>query len=68
VFKGLALGATAVGIGRPMLWGLGAFGQAGVERVLEILQGELKLVMGNCGAHTVHDINKDFVKVSSARG
>ena len=42
VFKALALGATAVGIGRPMLWGLGAFGQAGVDRVLEILQGELK--------------------------
>jgi isopentenyl diphosphate isomerase/L-lactate dehydrogenase-like FMN-dependent dehydrogenase len=68
VFKGLALGATAVGIGRPMLWGLGAFGQAGVERVLEILQGELKLAMGNCGAHTVHDITKDFVKVNSSRG
>ena len=39
VFKALALGATAVGIGRPMLWGLGAFGQAGVERVLEIHAG-----------------------------
>ena len=49
VFKALALGAKAVGIGRPMLWGLGAFGQPGVDRVLEILQGELKLVMGNCG-------------------
>ena len=33
VFKGLALGAKAVGIGRPFLWGLGAFGQAGVDRV-----------------------------------
>ena len=50
VFKALALGAKAVGIGRPFLWGLGAFGQAGVDRVLEILQGELKLVMGNCGS------------------
>ena len=67
VLKGLALGATAVGIGRPMLWGLGAFGQAGVERVLEILQGELKLVMGNCGAHTVGEINKDYVRVVGAR-
>ena len=46
VFKALALGAKAVGIGRPFLWGLGAFGQAGVDRVLEILQGELKLAMG----------------------
>jgi isopentenyl diphosphate isomerase/L-lactate dehydrogenase-like FMN-dependent dehydrogenase len=67
VFKGLALGATAVGIGRPMLWGLGAFGQAGVERVLEILQGELKLVMGNCGAHSVREITKDYVKVIGAK-
>jgi isopentenyl diphosphate isomerase/L-lactate dehydrogenase-like FMN-dependent dehydrogenase len=60
-FKALALGATAVGIGRPFLWGLGAFGQAGVDRVLEILQGELKLVMGNCGTATVKDINRAYV-------
>jgi isopentenyl diphosphate isomerase/L-lactate dehydrogenase-like FMN-dependent dehydrogenase len=61
VFKALALGATAVGIGRPFLWGLGAFGQAGVDRVLEILQGELKLVMGNCGTRTVADITPAYV-------
>jgi 4-hydroxymandelate oxidase len=60
-FKALALGAKAVGIGRPFLWGLGAFGQAGVERVLEILQGELKLVMGNCGAQTVASIDRSYV-------
>lgn len=65
VFKALALGATAVGIGRPFLWGLGAFGQAGVERVLEILQGELKLVMGNCGVATVSDIDRSYVVVPS---
>ena len=58
VFKALALGAKAVGVGRPFLWGLGAFGQAGVDRVLEILQGELKLVMGNCGTRTVADITR----------
>jgi 4-hydroxymandelate oxidase len=61
VFKALALGAKAVGIGRPFLWGLGAFGEAGVDRVLEILQGELKLVMGNCGTQTVADINRSYV-------
>ena len=61
VFKALALGATAVGIGRPMLWGLGAFGQAGVDRVLEIMQAELKLVMGNCGTQKVADINRAYV-------
>jgi 4-hydroxymandelate oxidase len=61
VFKALALGASGVGIGRPMLWGLGAFGQAGVDRVLEILQAELKLVMGNCGTRTIADITRAYV-------
>jgi 4-hydroxymandelate oxidase len=61
VFKALALGAKAVGIGRPMLWGLGAFGQPGVDRVLEIMQGELKLVMGNCGTQTVADITRAYI-------
>ena len=61
IFKALALGAKAVGVGRPFLWGLGAFGQAGVDRVLEILQGELKLVMGNCGTRTLADINRSYV-------
>jgi 4-hydroxymandelate oxidase len=61
VFKALALGAKGVGIGRPFLWGLGAFGQAGVDRVLEILQGELKLVMGNCGTEKVADITRAHV-------
>jgi 4-hydroxymandelate oxidase len=61
VFKALAFGAKAVGIGRPMLWGLGAFGQAGVDRVLEIMQGELKLAMAGCGTQTVADINRSYV-------
>src|SRR5262245_9360639 len=61
VFKALALGAKAVGVGRPFLWGLGAFGQPGVDRVIEILQGELKLVMGNCGTRTVADINRSYI-------
>ena len=61
VFKALALGAKGVGIGRPFLWGLGAFGQAGVDRVLEIMQGELKLAMGNCGTQNVAKITRDHV-------
>jgi len=61
VFKALALGAKAVGIGRPYVWGLGAFGQAGVERVLEILQGGPKLVMGNCGTQSVSDIDHNYI-------
>ena len=67
IFKALALGATAVGVGRPMLWGLGAFGQPGVERVLEILQGELKLVMGNCGTRTVADITRAYVEMPNRK-
>lgn len=67
VFKALALGAKAVGIGRPMLWGLGAFGQAGVERVLEILQGELKLAMGNCGTLSVASITRERVETPNWR-
>jgi isopentenyl diphosphate isomerase/L-lactate dehydrogenase-like FMN-dependent dehydrogenase len=61
VFKALALGAKAVGVGRPILWGLGAFGQAGVDRVIEILQGEFKLAMGNCGTRTVADISRSHI-------
>jgi 4-hydroxymandelate oxidase len=66
-FKALALGAKAVGIGRPYLWGLGAFGQAGVDRVLEILQGELKLAMGNCGTQTVADITRAYVSTVDSK-
>jgi isopentenyl diphosphate isomerase/L-lactate dehydrogenase-like FMN-dependent dehydrogenase len=68
VFKALALGATAVGIGRPTLWGLGAFGEAGVDRVLQIMQAELKLVMGNCGTQTVADINRNYVATPYWKG
>ena len=57
VFKALALGATAVGIGRPYIWGLGAFGQAGVERTLQILDTELRLAMVGCGTTKLADIS-----------
>ena len=45
VFKALALGASAVGIGRPHIWGLARFGQQGVERVLNIINAELRFAM-----------------------
>jgi isopentenyl diphosphate isomerase/L-lactate dehydrogenase-like FMN-dependent dehydrogenase len=54
--KALALGATAVGVGRPYIWGLGAFGQGGVERVLEVLNGELRLAMAGVGARSLKEI------------
>ncbi|MCP5143682.1 MAG: alpha-hydroxy-acid oxidizing protein [Gammaproteobacteria bacterium] len=53
IIKALALGATAVGIGKPYLWGLGAFGQRGVERVLAILERELRIVMEQMGTPTL---------------
>ena len=61
VFKALALGATAVGIGRPYLWGLGAFGQAGVERVLDIFRAELTLTMRQCGTRSVTEITRVYL-------
>ena len=61
VFKALALGARAVGIGRPYLWGLGAFGQAGVDRVLQILQAEFKLVLGNMGTPSIAAITRAHI-------
>ncbi len=56
VFKALALGAAAVGIGRPYIWGLSSFGQPGVERVLQILDDELRLAMVGCGTVALKDI------------
>ena len=43
------------------MWRLGVFGRAGVDRVLEILQDELKLAMGNCGTQKVSEINRAYV-------
>ena len=56
IFKALALGATAVGIGRPQAWGLAAFGQSGVEAVLDILNRELVAIMRQAGTPTLADI------------
>ena len=61
VFKALALGARAVGIGRPYVWGLAAFGQAGVERVLDILRAELQLTMRQCGTPSIGHITRAFI-------
>ena len=61
IYKALALGARAVGIGRPYIYGLGSFGQEGVERVLDILQSELRLTMRQCGTPTVGQISRAAV-------
>jgi MFS family permease len=62
IVKALALGARAVCVGRPYLWGLGAFGQPGVERVLEILRKELRVAMQQLGAPTIKDITPAMVR------
>ena len=57
IFKALAIGADAVCIGRAYVWGLAAFGQAGVEKVLEMLDAELRMVMGQVGATSIEGIS-----------
>ena len=61
VFKALAFGASAVGIGRPHAWGLAAFGQPGVEAVLEILRRELRTIMRQAGTISVNKITRNYV-------
>ena len=61
IFKAMALGASAVCVGRPYLWGLGAFGQPGVERVLEILQTEFAGIMQQMGAVNIAAIESSMV-------
>jgi 4-hydroxymandelate oxidase len=62
ILKALALGAKAILVGRPPLWGLGAFGQAGVERVLFLLAAELKLDMALSGKPKLDAIDRTLVK------
>jgi isopentenyl diphosphate isomerase/L-lactate dehydrogenase-like FMN-dependent dehydrogenase len=61
IFKALALGADAIAVGRPYLWGLAAFGQPGVEAVLDILRNELALAMRLAGVTSISGITRDFV-------
>ncbi len=58
VIRALALGAKGVYIGRPFLYGLGAMGEAGVTRCLEIIRNELDLTMAFCGLREVNDVDR----------
>jgi isopentenyl diphosphate isomerase/L-lactate dehydrogenase-like FMN-dependent dehydrogenase len=62
IIKALAMGAKAVCIGRPYLWGLGAFGQPGVERVLEILRNETRAAMQQVGAPSIKHLTPAMVQ------
>jgi len=61
IVKALCMGAKGVAVGRPYLWGLGAFGQPGVERVLEMLRTELMVAMQQVGAPSLKDLKPAMV-------
>jgi len=67
VYKALAIGARAVGIGRAYIYGLASFGQEGVERVLDILRAELTLTMRQCGTPTIAQITRASILKNGAR-
>ncbi len=64
IFKALALGADAVGIGRPYVWGLGAFGQQGVDKTIDLLLDEFQMVMRQTRTTTLDQIGPQFVTES----
>lgn len=64
IFKALALGADAIMIGRPYIWGLGSFGQAGVERALDIMTEELRIAMRAFGTPSLRDIGANNIMVA----
>jgi len=61
IVKALALGACAIQVGRPLLWGLAVDGEAGVTDVLNLLRNELELAMALCGCRSVAEITRDLV-------
>lgn len=65
ILKGLALGATAVLVARPPMWGLAAYGAEGVQTVVEILQTELARNMAASGRPTIAMIDRELVRFDS---
>jgi len=61
VLKAIALGAKAVGVGRPVIWGLAQDGEDGVKRILDILRKDFELAMRLCGCTSVKEISKDLI-------
>ena len=62
IFKALALGADAVCVGRPYIWGLSSFGQAGVEKAMALLRTEFRRVMMEVGVTSVAQIDSSHVE------
>jgi isopentenyl diphosphate isomerase/L-lactate dehydrogenase-like FMN-dependent dehydrogenase len=63
VLKALAIGAKAVLVGRPPLWGLGAFGADGVRKVLELLRRELAHAMALAGRPNIASIDSSLIRI-----
>jgi 4-hydroxymandelate oxidase len=68
VLKALALGARAVMIGRPVFWGLGTGGAPGLQRLVELIRGELISAMGHTGVTSVQDVPRNVIVPNPARG
>lgn len=63
ILKALAFGATAIAVGRPVMWGLAAYGADGVQGVIEMLQTELARYMAMCGRSTVNQLDRTVLQV-----
>ena len=61
VIRSVAMGARGVFIGRPFLYGLGALGEAGVTKALEVIYNEADLTMAFCGLRNIKDVNKSIL-------
>ena len=63
IVKAIALGAKAVGVGRPIIWGLAVDGEQGAKRILDILRRDFELAMRLCGCTSIEEINKGLVDI-----
>ena len=66
ILKAIAFGAQAVLVGRPVMWGLAAYGAEGVQGVIEMLQTELARYMAMCGRSNVRMLGRDMLRVHAA--
>ena len=63
IVKAMAFGAQGVLVGRPVMWGLAAYGAAGVQGVMEMLQTEFARYMAQCGRSTLKQVDRSMVRV-----
>ncbi|ODM19662.1 Cytochrome b2, mitochondrial [Aspergillus cristatus] len=68
ILKALCLGAKGVGIGRPFLYAMSAYGQAGVDRAMQLLKDEMEMNMRLIGASSIADLNPSLIDVRGLTG